>query len=140
VHNLVDDVVDGRLAPAAAMRRLEQVRSARHPYRGWVVTAAQAVLAAAIVVLLGGGPLVAAAGLVATVVVDRTNRRLEARHVPVFFQNAVGGFLATAAALALVAADVGVRRRGWSSPAASSCCCPARPSSAPCRTPSPATS
>jgi uncharacterized membrane protein YjjP (DUF1212 family) len=109
VHNLVDDVVAGRLDPAAGMRRLEQVHATGHPYRGWVVTAMQALVAAAIVVLLGGGLVVAAAAFASTVVVDRTNRRLDARGVPQFFQNAVGAFLATVAALLLLAADVGVR-------------------------------
>ena len=44
-----------------------------------------------------------------TLLVSRVNLRLEARQMPAFYQNAVGGFIATAVALALVAADVGVR-------------------------------
>jgi uncharacterized membrane protein YjjB (DUF3815 family) len=73
------------------------------------VTAARATLAAAVVVLLGGGPEVALAAFGSTVVVSRVNRRLDARQLPVFYQNAVGGFIATAVALGLVAADVGLR-------------------------------
>lgn len=109
VHNLIDDLVEGRIDPKTAMARLDAIRRARHPYRSWTVTAARAVLAAAVVVLLGGGALVAPAAFVSTVVVDRVILWLDARHVPHFYQNAVGGLIATGTALALVAADVGVQ-------------------------------
>ena len=109
VHNLVDDLVEGRLDPQAAMQRLDELRAARHPYRSWTVTAARAALAAAIVVLLGGGPVVTSAAFVSTVLVDRVNLVLDARQLPMFFQNAVGGLIATAVALGLVVGDVGVR-------------------------------
>jgi uncharacterized membrane protein YjjP (DUF1212 family) len=109
VHNLVDDLVEGRIDPRTAMDRLESIRRARHPYRSWSVTAARAVLAAAVVVLLGGGLFVTPAAFVSTVLVDRVILWLDNRNVPHFYQNAVGGLIATATALALVAADVGVR-------------------------------
>lgn len=109
VDNLVADVVEGRLAPRDAMARLEQVRQAGHPYRGWTVTAARAALAAAIAVLLGAGPVVALAALGSTVVVDRVLLWLDARHMPVFYQNLVGGLIASGTAVGLVAADAGVR-------------------------------
>ena len=109
VHNLIDDLVEGRTDPRTAMARLEQVRRAPHPYRSWTVTTTRALLAAAIVVLLGGGAAVAPAAFVSTVLVDRVLLWLDSRHVPLFYQNAVGGLIATATALALVAADVGVR-------------------------------
>jgi uncharacterized membrane protein YjjP (DUF1212 family) len=109
VHNLVDDLVEGRVDRDTAMRRLKEIRAARHPYRSWVVTGARAVLAAAIVALLGGGVFVTPAAFVATVLVDRVLLWLDARHVPHFYQNVVGGLIATSTALVLVAADLGVR-------------------------------
>lgn len=109
VHNLIDDLAASRIDPKTAMARLESIRRARHPYRTWWVTGARALLAAAVVVLLGGGPLVAPAAFLSTVVVDRVIVWLDVRHVPHFYQNAVGGLIATLTALALVAADVGVR-------------------------------
>lgn len=125
VHNRVDDVVEGRLEPAAAMRRLEQVRPARHPYRGWVVTAAQAVLAAAIVVLLGGGP--------------RRSSRRPGRSRPSSSTGPTAGWRRGTFRSSSRTRRAGssprlrpwrwslptsVCGRAWSSPAASSCCCP----------------
>ena len=109
VHNLIDDLVEGRIDPRSAMTRLEQIRRAPHPYRSWAVTGARALLAAAVVVLLGGGAVVAPAAFVSTVLVDRVLLWLDARQVPHFYQNVVGGLIATATAHALVAAEIGVR-------------------------------
>ena len=109
VHLLIEDVLAGRVDRASARERLEQVRTARRPYGSWTVSALRAVLAAAIVVLLGGGLVVTSAAFGATVVVDRVTRLLERRQVPHFYQNAVGAFLATAVAVGLVAAGIGVR-------------------------------
>ncbi|WP_165865562.1 threonine/serine ThrE exporter family protein [Vallicoccus soli] len=109
VDNLVDDLVHGRLTPAEASERLDDVRHRRHPYGSWTVTAASALLAAAVAVLLGGGPLVAGVALLTSAVVDRVIRALARRHLPEFFRNAVGAAIATAAALVLAGVDVDVR-------------------------------
>ncbi|MFP5219133.1 MAG: threonine/serine exporter ThrE family protein [Actinomycetes bacterium] len=109
VHNLVDDLVEQRIDRPEAARRLREVVTARHPYRRPVVTTARASLAASVAVLLGAGPAVTAAAFGATVVIDLVNRWLHRKHVPLFYQNVAGGFVATAVALGLVAADVGVR-------------------------------
>jgi uncharacterized membrane protein YjjP (DUF1212 family) len=109
VHNLVVDLAERRIDRAAAAERLQRVSEARYPYPGWAVTGFRALLASAIVVLLGGGALVAAASFAATVAVDRLNRVLWRRGVPVFFQNVAGAAVATGVAVALVAADLGVR-------------------------------
>jgi uncharacterized membrane protein YjjP (DUF1212 family) len=109
VHNLVLDLVEGRTDRATAAVRLDRITSTAFPYPGWVVTAFRSMLAGAIVVLLGGGPLVTLASLASTVAVDRLNRLLWARGVPVFFQNVAGAAVATGVAVALVAADIGVR-------------------------------
>ncbi|HVM26114.1 MAG TPA: threonine/serine exporter family protein [Mycobacteriales bacterium] len=109
VHNLVHDLVDGRIDQATAAERLREVVAARHPYRRPVVTGARAMLATSVAVLLGAGPVVAGAAFAATVAVDLVGTRLHRRGVPVFYQNVVGGLIATAVALGLVAAGVGVR-------------------------------
>lgn len=109
VHNLVDDLVERRIDRDEAARRLREVVAARHPYRRPVVTAARASLAASVALLLGAGWVVLAAAFGATVVIDLLNRWLHRKHVPLFYQNVAGGFVATAVALGLVAADVGVR-------------------------------
>ena len=109
VHNLVQDLVDGRIDRAAAAQRLEQGRTARAPYRSSVVTTARASLAAAIAVQLGAGLVDATAAFLSTVAVDRLNLLADRRQVPGFYQNVLGGLVATAVTLGLVAADAGVR-------------------------------
>ncbi|MGY2084519.1 threonine/serine ThrE exporter family protein [Blastococcus sp. SYSU DS0539] len=109
VHNLVGDLAAGRVPPAEAEHRLRVIAVARHPYRRWVVTTARAVLAAAVALLLGAGAVVTVAAFGATVLVDLAIDRLGRRGLPAFFLNAAGGLIATSVALALVAADIGVR-------------------------------
>ncbi|MCV2488686.1 threonine/serine exporter family protein [Geodermatophilus sp. YIM 151500] len=109
VHNIVTDLVDGRIDRAAAERRLRTVVRARHPYRRGVVTLARAALAGSVAVLLGAGPVVTAVALAATVVIDLVIAALARAQLPAFYQNAAGGAVATAAALALVAADTDVQ-------------------------------
>lgn len=87
--------------PEAAHAALDEITSAPHPYNRWVATAGWALLAASIALLLGGGLLVAACSCVATAAIDRTNRALNYRDLPSFFQAIVGGAIATVPAIAL---------------------------------------
>ena len=109
MHGLVLDLVAGQIDLDEAELRLDRSTAARPPYRRSVVTAARATLAGSVAVLLAAGPLVTAAAFGATVVIDLVNGRLGRAGLPPFFQNAVGGLLATSVALALLAADAGVR-------------------------------
>jgi uncharacterized membrane protein YjjP (DUF1212 family) len=109
VDNLVSDLVEGRLDRPRASERLETVRWARHPYHNWVVTFFRALLAGSVAVLLGAGLLVAVTAFGATVLIDRSNRLLGRRNVPLFYQNMLGATIATGVAVGLAAADVGVR-------------------------------
>lgn len=108
VDDVVKDLVAGRLDVARAQQRIDDVRRTSHPYPRWVATAAWGGLAASIVVLLGGGLLVVATAFLATVVIDRANRLLNAREVPFFYQFALAGVVATsfAAALSALGAEV----------------------------------
>ncbi len=108
VHELVDELVRGRLTVAAAQERIDLIRKAPHPYPRWVATVSFAGLAAAVAVLLGGGLLVIATAFVATAVIDRANRWLNARQVPFFYQYVLGGAVATTAAVLLAAAELEV--------------------------------
>ena len=109
VHNLVEDLVERRIDRPVAAGRLRQCVAAAHPYPRWVVAGGRALLAAAVAVLLGAGPGVAGAAFVATVAIDRVNRPLAARNIPIFYQNLVGAMIATGVAVGLVAADAGVQ-------------------------------
>lgn len=90
------------VVPAAeAHTALDAITSAPHPYNRWVATGGWALLAASIALLLGGGVLVAAISCVTTAAIDRTNRALNYRDLPSFFQAMVGGAIATAPAILL---------------------------------------
>ncbi|MGY1843605.1 threonine/serine ThrE exporter family protein [Modestobacter sp. SYSU DS0875] len=109
IDNMVADLVEQRTTPEEAMARLERIRRAGHPYPRWAVAAFRATLASAIAVLMGGGALVAAVAFTTTVVVDRVAGALARRHVPDFYANALGAAFATAVAMVMMAADLGVR-------------------------------
>jgi uncharacterized membrane protein YjjP (DUF1212 family) len=109
VHNLVSDFVEGRIGRKAASEGLMRIWAARQPYRRPIVTAARAMLAASVAVLLGAGLVVTLAAFAATVLIDVAGNALARAGLPAFYQNALGGLIATATALALVAADVGVQ-------------------------------
>ncbi|MGH8868060.1 MAG: threonine/serine ThrE exporter family protein [Actinomycetes bacterium] len=106
VHNLVADLMRGRVAPDAASARLDVIRHAPHPYPRWATTVFLLGMAACLIASLGGGPLAAAVGACITVVVDRVSHRLSLRSVPQFFQHAFGAAIATSTAALLVAVGV----------------------------------
>jgi uncharacterized membrane protein YjjP (DUF1212 family) len=106
VERLIREITRGRVTAHDAHAELDRVTTAPHPYPRWVATLAYAAMAAAIAVLIGGGTVVAlfAAGI--TALVDRIGRLLNRRALPFFFQQVVGGVLATAGAVAIVASNL----------------------------------
>ena len=86
-----------------ASAKLEDITNARHPYPRWVATVAWAGMAAAVAFLVGGGLELAITAAVVTAVIDRVGRILNRRALPFFFQQLVGGALATGAALTVFA-------------------------------------
>lgn len=86
-----------------AQAQLEDITNAKHPYPRWVATAAWAGMAAAVAFLVGGGWELAITAAIVTGVIDRVGRILNRRALPFFFQQLVGGALATGAALTVFA-------------------------------------
>lgn len=86
-----------------AHAELENITTAKHPYPRWVATAAWAGMAAAVAFLVGGGLALAITAAIVTAVIDRVGRVLNRRALPFFFQQVVGGALATGAALTVYA-------------------------------------
>lgn len=111
VEELVRRISACDLTAADAHAEIDRITRAAHPYPRWVATLAWAGMAAAVTFLVGGGPLLAPAAAVVTAVIDRVGRVLNRRGLPFFFQQVVGGALATAAALVMRATDLlpGVR-------------------------------
>jgi uncharacterized membrane protein YjjP (DUF1212 family) len=102
VERLVMDITRGRISAPQAATRLDRITRAKHPYPRWVATTAWAGMAASVAVLLGGGLPVALVAALITAVVDRIGRLLNRRGLPFFFQQLVGGALATGGSLAVV--------------------------------------
>ncbi|RSS54273.1 threonine/serine exporter ThrE family protein [Streptomyces sp. WAC01280] len=74
------------VTPEEAYRRLAEIRRNRHPYPGWVLTAAAGVLAGAASVLLGGGPTVFLVAALGAVLGDRLAWLCAGRGLPEFYQ------------------------------------------------------
>ncbi|WP_084794750.1 threonine/serine exporter family protein [Actinokineospora bangkokensis] len=101
VEDLVRRITAQRVSAEDAQVELERITSAEHPYPRWVATLAWAGMAVAITILIGGAPLSALFAGGITAVIDRVGRLLNRRALPFFFQQAVGGALATGGALAI---------------------------------------
>ncbi|MFF9852865.1 threonine/serine exporter family protein [Streptomyces litmocidini] len=74
------------VTPEEAYRRLAEIRRNRHPYPGWVLTAAAGVLAGAASVLLGGGLTVFLVAALGAVLGDRLAWLFAGRGMPEFYQ------------------------------------------------------
>ncbi|WP_243791304.1 threonine/serine exporter ThrE family protein [Saccharopolyspora gloriosae] len=102
VEDLVRKITAGGISASDAYAELDRITSAPHPFPRWVATLSWAGMAASLSVLLGGNdhPWLALVAAVATALVDRIGRMLNKRALPFFFQQAVGGVIATSIALA----------------------------------------
>ncbi|GAA0238290.1 threonine/serine exporter family protein [Saccharothrix mutabilis subsp. mutabilis] len=105
LENLIRRITDGDIRAADAYAELDRITKQPHPYPRWVATLAWAGMAGAVAFLVGGGPLLALAAALVTAVIDRVGRLLNRRALPFFFQQVVGGALATAAAALMYATD-----------------------------------
>lgn len=106
LEHLIGRMKAGSATARDAYAELDRITTAPHPYPRWVATAAWAGMAAAVAVLVGGGLLLALLAAVVTAVIDRVGRLLNRRNLPFFFQQVVGGGLATAVALVMYATDL----------------------------------
>lgn len=106
VNRIIARIESGELDVAGASAALEAAVTAPHPYPRWVATAGWAGLAASISLMLGAAWITALAAFVVTAVIDRTGRRLNRWGLPAFFQQVVGGMLATGFTLALFATGI----------------------------------
>jgi uncharacterized membrane protein YjjP (DUF1212 family) len=101
VDHLVREIVAGRTLVEDARKQLDQIVSAPYPYPRWASTLGWGVMAAGIGLLIGGDWLVMATAFVSAMVIDVLNRALTRRRLPAFYQQVLGGFLATMGALVL---------------------------------------
>ncbi|MFC9248203.1 threonine/serine exporter ThrE family protein [Streptomyces sp. NPDC057136] len=88
VFRLVDDITteDVEVSLEDAYGRLAEIRRNRHPYAGWVLTAAAGLLAGSASVLVGGGVLVFIVAAAGAMLGDRLAWLCAGRGLPEFYQ------------------------------------------------------
>ncbi|WP_328910889.1 threonine/serine exporter family protein [Streptomyces sp. NBC_00234] len=88
VFRLVDDITteDVEVSLEDAYGRLAEIRRNRHPYPGWVLTAAAGLLAGSASVLVGGGVLVFVVAAAGAMLGDRLAWLCAGRGLPEFYQ------------------------------------------------------
>ncbi|HVV22786.1 MAG TPA: threonine/serine exporter family protein [Pseudonocardiaceae bacterium] len=102
VERLVRDIGAHRVTAAEATEQLRDITGSPHPYPRWLATLAWALMAAAVAVLIGGGLTVGLVAAGTTALIDRIGRLLNRRGLPFFFQQVVGGVVATLVTLAVM--------------------------------------
>lgn len=96
----------GQLPLDDAIEVIDKVEREPAKYRLRVIYSGWALLASSVTVLLGSGAAVAAIAALVTLAIVIVIGELAARDLPTFFQNAVGGLIATLSAAVLNAAQV----------------------------------
>ncbi|WP_433408418.1 threonine/serine ThrE exporter family protein [Saccharomonospora azurea] len=104
-ERLVQLLIRGRISAEDAYTELARLTNAEHPYPRWVSTLAWGGMAGFITLLLGGTGWLPLISFVISAVVDRVGRLLNKGALPFFFQQVVGGFIATLSAIAIVNID-----------------------------------
>lgn len=108
VDHLVRDVLHGEVDLRAARTRLGRIISSGHARGRGAVTAGWGVMCGGVAVQLGGDLLVVVLALLAAVSIDRLQLRMARRRMPGFYQQVVGGGVATLLALAAGATPLDV--------------------------------
>ena len=108
VDHLARAVLRGDLGLVEARAELRRITSTGHDRPRWAVSIAWGLMCGGIGLQLGGGPLVLAIAFVASVLIDRLQLRMSRRRMPYFYQQVVGGAVATLVALGASATPLDV--------------------------------
>ena len=101
---LVQDLVEATVTRDEAPDRLMRIVSSSPRRPRWTVTVGWGAVGAALAVTLGGGAVVSGLAFLAACGIDLVGRGIGGR-VPMFYQQAAGGFLATLVAVFAAAMD-----------------------------------
>ena len=92
---LVQQIIRNNVSAEEAYTELHRITTAPHPYPRWVATLAWGGMAFFVTLILGGGLDVALGGFFISALVDRLGSVLDKYLLPFFFQQVVGGLMAT---------------------------------------------
>ncbi|MGH3356901.1 MAG: threonine/serine ThrE exporter family protein [Nocardioidaceae bacterium] len=101
VDHLVREIVSGAVPVEDGRKILDRITSSGPPYPRWAATLGWGSMAAGIGLLIGGDWLIMLAAFVSAILIDYVNRKMSRQRIPAFYQQVLGGFLATMGALAL---------------------------------------
>jgi uncharacterized membrane protein YjjP (DUF1212 family) len=104
---LVQDLVDGIVTRDEARDRLMRIVTSPRRRSRWSITVGWGAVGASLAVTLGGGAVVSALAFLAACGIDLVARGIRGR-VPLFYQQAAGGLLATLVALVAAASNLDV--------------------------------
>lgn len=99
---LVRRIIRNNISAEEAYSELRRITAAPHPYPRWVATLAWGGMAFFVSLILGGGLTVALGAFFISALVDRLGRLLNKALLPFFFQQVVGGLVATGLATLIV--------------------------------------
>ena len=102
IQALVDNIERG-LSIDQATNRFVAILSAARPYRPWVVSVGNAVLALGVCLMLGAGPFITVIAAASTAAIERLQALLGRKAVPPFFAQAAGAAVPTSAAVIVMA-------------------------------------
>jgi uncharacterized membrane protein YjjP (DUF1212 family) len=105
VQGLIGDVLRDRITPADARAQVARINSTGHYLPRWAIVLGHGLVGGGIAVILGGGVVVTAVAVVAGIVVTVLTRTLNKQQWPLFYQQAIGGFVATLLALGTTTFD-----------------------------------
>jgi uncharacterized membrane protein YjjP (DUF1212 family) len=101
VDRLIARIKAHEVSPWQAREELDAIIVAPHPYKRWIATLAWGALAFATAGTLGASLLACLVSALSTMTIYLVNRQLNRQGLPLFFQYAIGGAIATAPPLAL---------------------------------------
>jgi uncharacterized membrane protein YjjP (DUF1212 family) len=100
LDRLVQQITSGGVTLDQAHEAMDRLTERPHPYPRWLATAGWAGFALGVAMLLGGSWLTCVLAALTAAAIDRIGRVLNRMGTPFFFQNVVGGAIATLVAIA----------------------------------------
>lgn len=104
VDHLVRSFAAGEVGVEDARKELAAITSVGHPYPQWASILGWGSMAGFAGILIGGDWLVFVVAFASGTLIETINRKIARRRIPNFYQQVIGGFLATVIALCVRAA------------------------------------
>ncbi|TCC63338.1 threonine/serine exporter family protein [Kribbella pittospori] len=108
VDHLVNELIAGHLTRIEARDELARIVSTGHRRRRWAVTLGWGLMGTGVALTLGGRLVVCTLAFLAACAIDRTQHLMSHRRIPMFYQQAAGGFVVTLIAVAAAATPLDV--------------------------------